>query len=44
MLEGELMQVLVLHDAHMDVRAPTHELIRAPCDLARPPAHRRRTD
>lgn len=30
-LEGELvhMEDLVLHDAHMDVRAPTHELTRA---------------
>lgn len=30
-LQGELvhMEDLVLHDAHMDIRAPTHELIRA---------------
>lgn len=30
-LEGELVHLedLVLHDAHMDVRAPTHELTRA---------------
>ena len=30
-LEGELVHVedLVLHDAHMDIRAPTHELTRA---------------
>ncbi|RUW31872.1 DUF1612 domain-containing protein [Mesorhizobium sp. M1A.F.Ca.IN.020.06.1.1] len=30
-LEGELVHIedLVLHDAHMDVRAPTHELTRA---------------
>jgi hypothetical protein len=30
-LEGELVQIedLVLHDAHMDIRAPTHELTRA---------------
>jgi hypothetical protein len=37
-LEGELVHLedLVLHDAHMDVRAPTHELTRA-CRAARPP-------
>nr|WP_214473378.1 RHE_PE00001 family protein [Mesorhizobium sp. dw_380] len=30
-LEGELVHIedLVLHDAHMDIRAPTHELTRA---------------
>ncbi|MER8608501.1 hypothetical protein NKH48_33310, partial [Mesorhizobium sp. M1233] len=30
-LDGELVHVedLVLHDAHMDIRAPTHELTRA---------------
>ena len=30
-LEGELVHLedLVLHDAHMDVRTPTHELTRA---------------
>ncbi|GGA94565.1 hypothetical protein GCM10011491_23560 [Brucella endophytica] len=30
-LEGELVQLedLVLHDAHMDIRTPTHELTRA---------------
>jgi hypothetical protein len=30
-LEGELVHLedLVLHDAHMDIRAPTHELTRA---------------
>src|SRR5689334_14010475 len=30
-LEGELVDLedLVLHDAHMDVRTPTHELTRA---------------
>ena len=30
-LDGELVPLddLVLHDAHMDVRAPTHELTRA---------------
>ncbi|RUX10830.1 hypothetical protein EOA23_35415, partial [Mesorhizobium sp. M2A.F.Ca.ET.042.01.1.1] len=30
-VEGELVHLedLVLHDAHMDVRAPTHELTRA---------------
>lgn len=30
-LEGELvhMEDLVLHDAHMDIRGPTHELVRA---------------
>src|SRR3984893_10248204 len=30
-LEGELVPLddLVLHDAHMDIRAPTHELTRA---------------
>lgn len=30
-IEGELIHVedLVLHDAHMDIRAPTHELTRA---------------
>ncbi|MDX8500875.1 RHE_PE00001 family protein [Mesorhizobium sp. VK4C] len=45
-LEGELVHVedLVLHDAHMDIRAPTHELTRAHAVLrsrrqifARPP-------
>lgn len=30
-IDGELVQLedLVLHDAHMDIRTPTHELIRA---------------
>ncbi|RWG36885.1 MAG: hypothetical protein EOQ59_20105, partial [Mesorhizobium sp.] len=30
-LDGELVHVedLVLHDAHMDIRTPTHELTRA---------------
>ncbi|RWD63307.1 MAG: hypothetical protein EOS60_30790, partial [Mesorhizobium sp.] len=30
-LDGELVHVedLVLHDSHMDIRAPTHELTRA---------------
>ena len=30
-LDGELVHLddLVLHDAHMDIRAPTHELTRA---------------
>src|ERR1700751_2114802 len=30
-LEGELVHIedLVLHDAHMDIRTPTHELTRA---------------
>jgi len=34
-LEGELVyrEDLVLHDAHMDIRTPTHELTRAPAVL-----------
>src|ERR1700682_3637235 len=34
-LEGELVHLedLVLHDAGMDIRAPTHELTRAPAVL-----------
>ena len=40
-LEGALVHLedLVLHDAHMDVRTPTHELTRAHAVLADPPAH-----
>ena len=42
-LEGELVHLedLVLHDAGMDIRAPTHELTR-PHTVLRAPAHRRR--
>jgi hypothetical protein len=37
-LEGELvhLEYLVLHDAHMDVRTPTHELTRAHAVLRAP--------